>query len=153
MDEIDVRILHELAQDARASVERIAERVGLSATPVRRRMRRLEQNGALRRYTIAVDLAKCGLSLTAYVSVKLSRRDRDTLERFEERVRLIPEISRCVLVTGPFDYVLTVHTRDMKAYDALMRGRLAELPGVFGIETSVEVSVVKDGPAVPPSGA
>lgn len=149
IDGIDVRILQQLARDARASVERVSEGVGLSPTPVRRRIKRLEESGALRAYTIAVDLAKCGVGLTAYVSVKLSQRDRDTLLKFEERVRRIPEVSRCVLVTGPFDYVLTVHVRDMQAYDELLRGGLADLPGVFGIETSVEVSVVKDDAALP----
>lgn len=143
IDDIDARILQALAKDGRASVERVAEAVGLSPTPVRRRIRRLEAAGVVTGYAAQIDLAKCGLALTAYVAVKLARRDRETLSAFEDRVRRLPEVSRCVLVTGPFDYVLTVHTRDMEAYNQLLRGGLAELPGVFGIETSVEVSAVK----------
>lgn len=149
MDEIDVQILQCLAEDARASIERIAERVGLSPTPVRRRLRRLEETGVVRRYTIDLDLEKCGLTLTAYVSVRLAQRDHGTIDRFEERVRAIPQVSRCALVTGPVDYILTVHARDMAAYNELMRSKLSQLPGVFGLETSISINEVKSTPPQP----
>ena len=60
IDPIDAKILQELSRDSRQSVDRIAEQVGLSATPVRRRIKRLEEAGILIRYSIDIDMEKCG---------------------------------------------------------------------------------------------
>jgi len=74
LDHLDRKILITLQQDGRASVERVAEQVGLSPTPTRRRIRRLEETGVITGYTARVDPAACGLDLSLYVFVKLESR-------------------------------------------------------------------------------
>ncbi len=149
MDQIDRRILYELSNDSRLSVEHLSERVGLSATPVRRRIKLLEAAGILKRYSIEIDLDKCGFGQVLYVYVKLQSRDRQTISKFESRVKSLPEVPVCNLITGAFDYFLEVRTKDMQAYNIFLREVLAELPGVFGIETSVVINAVKSEPFVP----
>ena len=149
IDKFDRKILYELSRDSRLSVERLAEKVGLSATPVRRRIKLLEEVGILKRYTIEIDLEKCGFGQLMYVYVKLKSRDRDTISKFEARVRTLSEVSVCNLITGAFDYILEIHTKDMQGYNAFLRDVLAELPGVFGIETSVVINPVKSEPFLP----
>lgn len=148
-DAMDRRILHALSRDARLSVERVAEQVGLSPTPVRRRIRRLEEAGIIRRYTLDVDMKACGYGLRLYAFVKLQSRDRATIAEFEARVRRLPEVTGCHLVTGPHDYILAMQLPDMESYNLFLRATLAELPGVFGIETSVVIGPVKDETALP----
>jgi Lrp/AsnC family transcriptional regulator, leucine-responsive regulatory protein len=130
-------------EDGRASVETVAQKVGLSPTPVRLRIQRLREEGVIRGYRADVDLAKCGLELAVIVFVKLSNRDRASIAAFEKRVQSIGEITRCSLISGPFDYMLTIHASGMAAYNQTLRTQLAELPGVFGIETSFVISEVK----------
>lgn len=149
IDKIDGKILHHLAHDSRMSIERLSEMVGLSPTPVRRRVRRLEETGILRRYTVDVDMEKCGFGQLMYVYIKLQRRDRETITKFEERIRQQPEVPVCNLVTGAFDYILEVRSKGMADYNDFLHNVLAELPGVFGIETSVVISPVKNEPALP----
>jgi len=149
IDEIDKKILHELVKDGRSSVEAVAEKVGLSATPVRRRIRRLEQDGIVRAYRADIDLEKCGLELALYVFIKLQSRDRKSIAEFERLITSLKEVQSCDLVTGPFDYILTVRSPSMKAYNDYLRSVLAELPGIFGIETSVVIGQVKQPMAVP----
>jgi Lrp/AsnC family leucine-responsive transcriptional regulator len=149
IDKIDVKILQALSQDARQSVERVAEQVNRSATPVRRRIRRLEEEGIIRRYTLDVDMKACGYGLQLFVFIKLQSRDRPTIADFEDRVRRLPEVTNCNLVTGAHDYVLEMRMPDMDIYNKFLRSVLSELPGVFGIETSVVIGPVKDEIALP----
>ena len=149
LDPTDKKILHVLAHDSRLSAERVADAVNLSTTPVRRRIKRLEERGLIRRYTLNVDMEQAGYGLTLYIFIKLQNRDRDTIARFEDRVQNLPEVSDCALVTGPHDYILTMRVSDMEAYNEFLRSILSELPGVFGIETSVVIGKVKDEPPLP----
>ncbi|MGI9520106.1 MAG: Lrp/AsnC family transcriptional regulator [Hyphomicrobiaceae bacterium] len=149
LDEIDKLIVAQLIQDGRASVEAVAEIIGLSPTPTRRRIRRLEKSGVITGYRAMIDAAKCNLDLSLYVFVKLQSRNRSAIRKFEKQVEGLPEVLRCDLITGPHDYVLMLRLPSMQDYNAYLRNVLAELPGVFGIETSVVIGQVKDTPHLP----
>ncbi len=143
IDAMDKKILQALFEDGRASVEAVAEKVGLSPTPVRLRLQKLREAEVIRATRAEIDLARCGLELTVIVFIKLSARDRATIAAFEKRVQAIAEITHCALISGPFDYMLTLHVASMAGYNTTLRSQLAELPGVFGIETSFVISEVK----------
>lgn len=149
LDATDRKILSVLSQDARLSVERVSEAVNLSPTPVRRRIRRLEEAGVIRRYTLEVDMKAAGYGLRLFAFIKLQSRDRATIAEFEARVGRLPEVTSCHLVTGAHDYILAMRLRDMETYNGFLRATLAELPGVFGIETCVVIGPVKDEVALP----
>lgn len=146
IDKIDRKILTALTNDGRASVESVAGAVGLSPTPTRRRIRHLEEAGVIRAVRADIDPEKCGLELAVYVFIKLQSRDRDTIAAFEARIMELDEIQRCDLITGVHDYVLTLRLPGMTDYNRYLREVLAELPGVFGIETSVVIGKVKNTP-------
>lgn len=149
IDDIDKKILRSLASDSRQSVEHVGREIGLSTTPTRRRVKRLEAEGVIRRYTVNLDMERTGYGLFLYIFIKLQSRDQNTLTAFEERIRELPEVATCSLVTGPHDYLLTIQTRDMKTYNQFLSSVLAELPGIFGIETSAVIRTVKDEVPVP----
>jgi Lrp/AsnC family leucine-responsive transcriptional regulator len=149
IDKYDKKILLALGMDARLSVEKVSQIVNLSATPVRRRIRRLEKEGVIRRYTIDVDLKKIGYSQKLFVFIKLQSRDQATIADFERKVLDLPEVISCSLVSGRHDYILTLHHKDMDTYNKFLREVLSELPGVFGIETSVVIGSVRDELASP----
>lgn len=149
LDEIDRKIVTALIEDGRASVESVADRIGLSPTPTRRRLRRLEETGVIDGYQAAINPEKCDLELSVYVFIKLQSRDRKTIAEFEARIMKLPEVLRCDLITGAHDYILTVRLPGMKDYNRYLRDILAELPGVFGIETSVVIGEVKNTPHLP----
>jgi len=144
LDQNDQKILALLVQDGKASVETVADHVGLSPTPTRRRIQKLEKAGIIAGYQAKLDMEKLGLQLTAHVFIKLQNRDKKAIADFEARILHHPEISRCELITGPYDYILTVHLPSMSQYDQFLRDTLAELPGIFGLETSIVISKVKD---------
>lgn len=152
LDRTDQKIVSTLIDDGRASVETVAERVGLSPTPTRRRIRRLEETGVIASYRADIDPDKCGLELAIYVFIKLQSRDRESIAKFESRILALPEIQRCDLITGAHDYILTVRLPGIRDYNRYLREILAEMPGVFGIETSVVIGQVKNTPHLPLGG-
>ena len=148
-DEKDQKILSTLVEDGRASVETVADAIGLSPTPTRRRIQQLEKDGVITGYKATVDAEKLGLELSIYAFVKLQKRDRDTIAQFEAEITKIPEVQKCDLITGAYDYVLFIRLPAMKQYNRFLRHVLAELPGIFGIETSVIIGKVKDQDHLP----
>ena len=152
LDKIDCKILTALIADGRASVESVAETVNLSPTPVRRRIRSLEETGIIRGYSANIDPEKCGLGTLLYVFIKLKSHDRDTINAFEQRIRKQPEFQKCDLITGAHDYVLTMRIPGMNEYNRYIREILGDFPGVFGIETCVVVGGIKDSPFLPLEG-
>ena len=143
VDELDKAILAALQHDGRASVETVAETIGLTPTPTRRRIRRLEEAGVIAGYSAIVDPAACGLDLLLYVMIKLAQRDRETINGFERAVQNLPEIVNCDLVTGEFDYLMVMHTASMQDYNLYLRNVVAKIPGIVSIQTSVVIGNIK----------
>ena len=108
LDALDVKIINSLVDDGRASVETVAERIQLSATATRRRVRRLEEQKIISGYRAEIDAERAGLEIRIHVLVKLNKRDKSDIERCESIVRETPEIQSCDLVTGQYDYFLLI---------------------------------------------
>jgi len=146
LDSTDIRIIEALTADGRASVEVVAERIGLSPTPTRRRIRRLENEGIITGYRAEIDAARAGLEIRVHVLVKLQTRDRATIERFEAIVNDTPEIQSCDLVTGQYDYFLLIHLSSMSDYHRYLRQFLDNNCGVGSIESYVAFGNIKRSP-------
>ncbi|MBD9568031.1 Lrp/AsnC family transcriptional regulator [Ensifer sp. ENS08] len=143
-DETDRRILKELVADARLTNNELAERVGLSASPCLRRLRRLEETGVIRGYTALVDPAVDGWTTTAIATVTLSRQHEDEIVMFEEAVRGWDEVLECHLVTGSRDYVLKVMSAGLDQYERFIKEKIARLKCVASIETSFVMNTIKE---------
>jgi len=147
MDDADRRILAELQQDGRLTVTELAERVRLSVSPCHRRLRALERSGAISGYRAHLDAHALGLSFEALVFVTMRGADRDTLDSFEEAVAAIPNVLQAQRLFGDPDYLVRVITRDLPAFEKLYDDRLATLPGVQRLtSTLVMKSVVENRP-------
>ncbi|ABQ31266.1 MULTISPECIES: Lrp/AsnC family transcriptional regulator [Acidiphilium] len=145
IDDFDREILSALRSDARISMLDLAERVGLSATPVARRVRRLEREGIIRGYTVMIDEAALGFDVSVFVSVKLDKQVDDALVRFEAAIASFPEVVDCWLMTGNRDYLLRVVTTSLAAFEQFLVGQLTRVRGVASIESSIPLRRVKAG--------
>ncbi|MGI5491365.1 Lrp/AsnC family transcriptional regulator [Microtetraspora malaysiensis] len=143
MDEIDRQILAVLAEDGRISNADLAARVGLSPSPCLRRVRRLEESGAIRGYRAVVDPAAIGRGLRVFVGVRLSRHSQAEVTAFEQAVTRLPEIVHVHHVTGNFDYLLHVEVADLTAYEQFHSARLADLPGVAAVNSYVAMKTLE----------
>src|SRR5690606_16693293 len=118
---LDEQILSILADDGRASFSAIGRQVGLSTNAAAARVRRLESSGVIVGYRAVLggDSSAPAGALEAYIDVRLHP-DRDS-EGFLAWTATVAQIDDAVHVTGPYDYLLRVHTRDTAALDRLLR--------------------------------
>jgi DNA-binding Lrp family transcriptional regulator len=147
MDAIDKQILAELQIDGRLTVTDLADRVGLSVSPCHRRVRALEASGVIGAYRAHLDPLAVGLGFEALVFVIMRGADRDTLDHFEEAVQLIEHVVSAQRLFGEPDYLLRVVARDLAHFQTLYDQRLATLPGVQRLtSTLVMKSITADRP-------
>ena len=145
LDETDRRILRVLQASGRLSIQELAEQVGLSASPVARRVRILEEAGVLTGYSALIDEAKLGFGVSVFVSVQLDKQIDQALALFETAIKGFPEVVDCWLMTGNRDYLLRVATADLAEFEAFLTGRLTKVQGVANIESSIPLRRVKSG--------
>ncbi|MFT4469347.1 Lrp/AsnC family transcriptional regulator [Arthrobacter sulfonylureivorans] len=130
MDALSREILSLLQEDGRMSATDLANRVGLSLSSCHRRLKDLEQSGAIERYRAVVSPEAVGLHFEAILFVTLGRTDLETISAFEAAVTAVPNVVDAQRLFGEIDYMLRVLTRDLAAYQELYDTALGGLPGV-----------------------
>ena len=143
IDEFDLRIIHHLTLDGRMSINQLSERISLSQTPVTRRVKKLEDHKVITGYTALVDETRLGFGFSVFVSVRLEKQIDDKLARFEQRISTMPEVVDCWLMTGNYDYLLRVVTRNIEDFEKFLLGELTRTEGVASIESSIPLRRVK----------
>ncbi len=143
IDEIDRNILRVLKTDGRIGVAELATRVGLSQSPVSRRLQRLEERGIITGYAAMIDEAALGFGISVFVSVKLERQVDDAIAKFERAVRLLPEVVDCWLMTGNRDYLLRIAASGLPEFERFLTTSLTRIEGVASIESSIPLRRVK----------
>ena len=149
LDAIDRRILSRLQRDATIQNQQLAADVGLSPSPCHRRVRALQDAGVIRGYVALLDGASIGAGFLAYVEVRLERQAVEFSERFEKAVLTRAEILECVRVTGDYDYLLKVATRDIEAFHRFLVDVLTRIKGIANTRTSIALNRVKETTALP----
>jgi Lrp/AsnC family leucine-responsive transcriptional regulator len=146
---IDRKILRALQEDGRMTIQAIADRVGLSASPCLRRIRQMEKAGVIAAYAAVIDQKAVGLPVSVFISIKLERQRSLELDRFASAIAAWPEIMECYLMTGQFDYLLRVVCADLAAYEAFLREKLTQVEGVSSIESSFSLGQIKHSRVLP----
>ena len=149
IDRFDRRIIEELQRDARLSHVTLSERVSLSPSQCARRLRRLENKGVITGYHAQVNGQLLGLDVVALININLEKHKENISAAFEQAVKLRPEITECLLVTGEGDYELRVVARNLKAFSSFITDHLMKMPGVAAIRSNIQLSRVKSCPALP----
>jgi Lrp/AsnC family leucine-responsive transcriptional regulator len=141
LDERDLEIVTALQQDARATYADIAARVGLSASSVHERVRKLEASGVITAYRAVVDPEALGLFVTALIAV--TPLDPQQPDDLPDRLADLPEVEDCLSVAGEANYILKVRTRSTNHLEELIR-RLREKAGV-STRTTIVLSIPFEG--------
>jgi Lrp/AsnC family leucine-responsive transcriptional regulator len=148
LDERDLEIVAALQEDARATYADIGRRVGLAASSVHERVRKLERQGVVRGYRAVVDPEALGLFVTALVAV--TPLDPTQPDDLPDRVRDFPEVEDCLSVAGEANYILKVRTRTTGGLEELIR-RLRE-KGEVQTRTTIVLSIPFEGRPMSTSG-
>jgi Lrp/AsnC family leucine-responsive transcriptional regulator len=149
LDAADRVILRLLQQNAYLTTKEIAAQLDLTTTPVHERIKRLEREGYIERYTAVVSRRKVGLPLLVFCDVALKEHNREYLLRFERFVGQFDEVLECYHVTGQYDYTLKVVVADMDAYQRFIKEKLATLENIGRVQSHFVMTEVKSTTALP----
>jgi Lrp/AsnC family leucine-responsive transcriptional regulator len=148
-DRFDAKILDALQRDGRLSVVDLAESIGLSPTPCARRIKALESEGAIEGYAAILNPARVGLAVLAIVQVKLTEHTDETVARFEREIQLMDEVTKCLAMTGSYDFILEVYGKDLEALSNVVLKKLIRVPNVRDLQSSVVLETIKRTARIP----
>lgn len=143
-DEVDLAILRVLREDSRKTLAQIGATVGLSATSCWTRIKKLESQGVIKRYTVDLDPVKLGFNDFVIVQLTLESHTDETLYEFGRVLASIPEIQEAYLVSGDYDYYIRIAVRDTRDYERLLREKLYKIPGIRHSKSSFVLRVLKE---------
>lgn len=149
IDSLDRRLLAHLQQDARLSTAELARRLDLSGPGIQKRIHKLEQQGVIRGYATVIDREAVGLDLLCFVHVTLAHHRPNSVKRFPDKVKNMPEVLECHFLTGEFDYLLKVVVANHDHLEKFLFGKLMKAGGVDRTRTSIVVKEVKTSSALP----
>lgn len=149
LDLVDRAILKILQEDAFLTTKEVAAQLNLTTTPVFERVKRLEREGYIGRYTALLNRQKVGLSMLVFCDVALKEHNRDYLLRFERAVVELSEVLECHHITGEYDYVLKVVVRDMDGYQQFIKEKLAALENIGRVQSHFVMTEVKNTTVLP----
>ncbi len=149
LDSFDLKLLKEVQQDAGLSQAELGERVNLSAAAVNRRLKRLNEDGVIRRTVALVDPQQLGHQLTVIAEVEVESERLDLLDAMKRSFLACPQVQQCYYVAGEFDFVLVLAVKSMEQYTDLTRQLFFESNNVRRFRTLVSMSNVKVGLEVP----
>ena len=143
IDKVDLQILRTLQGNARLTLKELAAQVSLSSTPVFERLKRLENEGYIKKYIAILDAEKLNQGFIVFCNVKLSRINQEIATEFTRIIQDIPEVTECYNISGSFDYLLKIHAPNMKYYQGFILNVLGSIESLGAIESTFVMDEVK----------
>jgi len=149
MDKIDLKILKLLQQNSKITNLDLSRKIGLSPAPTLERVKKLEQSGIIQSYHAKVDSKLMGLNVQTFVLVNLAWQKPNALENFLTKVKNVPEITECYIITGDADFILKLVCKDIPTYEKLLFKTLSQIDEIERLKTLMTLSKVKKEKVLP----
>jgi Lrp/AsnC family transcriptional regulator, leucine-responsive regulatory protein len=144
LDETDKDLLKYLQEDAKLTTKELAGRLNLSPTPVYERVKRLENEGVIKKYVALVDREKIGLDLMVLCNIRLKGHERSAGMQFVEAIKNMPEVVECLNISGDYDFMIKVIVPDMRTYQSFIMNKLASLENIGSTQSIFVMSEIKN---------
>ena len=143
MDDIDLRIVAELQNDARLTNVDLADRVGLSPSPCLRRVKLLEERGVIAGYSARLNREAIGLSLTVFVEITVAQHSRKNAETVEQNLAGIPGLVSCHMVSGDADFLVELAVADLKMYERVLTENILTIEAVEQVRSNFSLRPIR----------
>ncbi|SDO08941.1 DNA-binding transcriptional regulator, Lrp family [Lutimaribacter pacificus] len=149
MDATDRQLLGILQQNARTSIQDMADRAGISTASVQRRLKALRDTGVILKEVAVLDPKRIDLGVTAIVSVELERDRLDQIDAFKRKAREDSQVTNFYCIAGDADFIMIVVARDIPEYEEFTYRFFFADRTVRKFRTSIVVSTEKVTLALP----
>jgi DNA-binding Lrp family transcriptional regulator len=144
LDAIDWKILRELQRSGRMTNVELSRRVGISAPPCLRRVKRLEDSGIIKGYRALLNAGSLGYDVVAFCLVGLQHQADSELKAFAQKTRDWPIVRQAWMVSGESDFMLHCVARDLSTFQTFVIEQLTSAPNVDTVRTALTIRQVKD---------
>ena len=148
-DDIDRKLLQLLQADSKTNVKILASKLGLTKTPIYDRIRRLEENGLIKKYVAVLERSMLPSYMVIFCSVSLESQILEAIEAFSKSVLEFPEVLECYLMGGEKDFLLKLIVKDLNDYHLFSSGKLAALSNISQIQSSFVLNEIKNSTIIP----
>lgn len=153
LDATDRHILRLLQANGRITIAALSDAVGLTPTPLRQRVEKLEQSGIVQGYAARIDPARVGRATMAFIHVTLKEHSLPVHQAFLKHVVTLPEVIEVHHLAGEEDFLLKVVVRDIAAFELFLLERLTgTIPGIGRVKTTFVLSSAKPFAPIPIDG-
>jgi Lrp/AsnC family transcriptional regulator len=148
MDKLDRKILELLQQNGELTAAEVADRVGLSKAPCWRRIKKLQEEGVIKRTVALLDARTLNVGTTVFVMLKTAKHNQAWFDKFVGVVRDIPEVTEIHRMSGDVDYLMRIVVPDIDAYDVVYK-RLISAVEFLDVSASFALETIKHTTALP----
>jgi len=143
-DDLDMKLLFELSKDGNISVPTLSKKLGVSASVLYSRIKLLERKKLIKKFTIEIDESLLGINVKTSVGIN---RDPKLKEEIHKKLLEITEVVSLYEVTGRFDIILRVYTKDLENLHSVVMDKIGKIDGIQNTETFVELQKTDKDPA------
>ncbi len=149
LDKTDLKIIHILQENSKITNLDLSKKIGLSPAPTLERVKKLESLGIIESYHAHISAQKIGLNVKTFVLVNLAWQKDKAMDIFISKIKDIPEIIECYIITGEADLLLKVICQDIPSYETLMFKTLSQIEEIERLKTLMTLSTVKQSKVLP----
>jgi Lrp/AsnC family transcriptional regulator len=149
IDPTDKKLLCFLQDNSDISTSELAEKLHMSQSPCWRRVNRLEEQGIIHKRVAVLDREALGIDVVVFATVNLTQTGRQNLLEFERMIEGHPEVLECYTMTGIWDYILKIVTRDVRHYEDFVRNTLSASELIRELHSHIAVTEIKNTTALP----
>jgi len=143
MDSINRKILTELQKNSNLKIKEIADKVGLSVTPVYERIKKMENEGIISKYCAVLNYEKLGKIITVLINITIKEHTQFKRNEFVDRLNLLKQISEIYHTSGAYDFMLKIRVSSIEEYKNFLVNELSTLPNINDIESQIVLEEVK----------
>lgn len=143
LDHKDLQILDLLQRNSNYSVKEIGEKIGLSFTPTYERIKHLEKDGVIEKYAAVLNRKKIGIELVAYCNVTIRNQSKKSLDEFEQEIVKYEEVQEVLSLSGTYDFMLKIATKNIDSYNSFITNVLANTPNIYQYHSSIVLNEIK----------
>lgn len=143
-DKTDKEILMHLQGDAKLTTKELAGRLNLSPTPVYERVKRLENEGVIKKYVAVIDREKVGKDLMVLCNIRLKEHEQRAGSKFVSEIVKLEEVVECLNISGDYDFLIKVVVSDMREYQSFIMNKLASLENIGSTQSIFVMGEIKN---------
>lgn len=142
-DELDMKLLFELTKDSSISVPALSKKLGINASVLYSRIKRLMKKKLIKKFTVVIDDSLLGIGVKASVGIN---RDPKLKDNIHKKLLETPEVISISEVTGRFDIIVNVHAKNLEALHSIVIEKIGKIDGIINTETFVELQKTDKDP-------